>query len=182
MSVQPFTSLKMADDFFSIYLNTGDADGSTGNNKDPTWLYRANQGILDRYKGFKRCFGVVDFVNIPRADALPTSLLGSTIVLRMKQNTQPNSFESTTVSNVAGKIILLEQTNIIYMCNARQLEGTETTAISGVAPPTNTGFPFEVCNPFGPMELCWTATNDFTAIDMGNTWSVKMTYYFYKEW
>ena len=50
MSVQPFTSLKMADDFFSIYLNTGDADGSTGNNSTPRWHYPPNQGILDRYK------------------------------------------------------------------------------------------------------------------------------------
>ena len=175
MSVIPFNNLRQADDFFSIYLDTMDAHrpGAGALTESPMWIFQPNQGILDRYKDFKRCWGVVDFVIIPRVNVVPLGALGGGIVLRMKNNIQPNSYEASD----------LGQTNIIYMCNGKRLEaGVETTAVTGITPPTHVGFPFEVMSPFSPIELYWTDPyNPDTPLDMGNAWQVKITYYFYRE-
>jgi hypothetical protein len=170
MSVIPFNNLRQADDFFSVFLSTANAHPAE-NTTDPTWLFAGtNQGIMDRYKHFKRCWGVVDYVNIPRSDAFPLALAGSSVCLRMYQNQQPNSFDS-----------LNGQSNVIYMCMARKIAGTETSVVSGCSPPTNSGFPFEVMNPFGNIQLGWTLPTANTALQVGRAWEVKITYYFYKE-
>lgn len=180
MSVIPFNNLKQADDFFSIYLSSADAI-SGANNTNPKFLFTTtNQGILDRYKHFKRCWGVVDYVCIPRNNGLPNADNGATICLRMKNNQQPNSFSSKT--KTANSAANSDQVDIIYMASCQNVIGTEN---NGSGPPTQPGFPFEVMNPFGPIELEWTtcfSTNGaYTAINMGANWAVKMTYYFYKE-
>ena len=180
MSVIPFNTLKQADDFFSIYLST--ADTQTGSeNENPRWLYTTtNQGILDRYKNYKRCWGVVDYVSIPRDNGLPTADVGGTICLRMRTNQQPNSFQSKTNSANAGGNS--DQSDIIYMASCQRVIGTEN---GGGGPPTQPGFPFEVMNPFGPIELAWTSCfgtdGAYASIDMGANWAVKMTYYFYDK-
>ena len=175
MSVSPFINLKQADDFFSIYLDTMDAHrpGAGALTESPMWIFQPNQGILDRYKDFKRCWAVVDFVIIPRVNAVPLGALGGGICLRMTHNIQPNSYEASD----------LGQTTAIYMCNGKRLEaGVETTAVTGIVPPTHSGFPFEVMSPFSPIELYWTDPyNPDTPLDMGNAWQVKITYYFYRE-
>ena len=193
MSVQPFSNLGMADDFFSVHLHT--FSKTSGTNAEPVWILKpTNSAVQDRYKFYKRCFAVVDFVDIKAHDNFRT---GDAIAVRDTMNSQPNSYDSLNGYN-----------NIIYMTRGidsadatiastnptpvpQQTSGTDNLGYTNVNHymsftgatkliPQGVGFPYEKLSPFGEQRLVVTDATNNTPIDCGY-WGIKITYYFYKE-
>ena len=188
MSTQPFSNLGMADDFFSVNLHT--SSGNIGSNQNPVWIIDPPNGaVQDRYKFYKRCFAVVDFVDIKADNNFVT---GEAICIRDLNNAQPNSFDS---QNGYNNIIWLSRginsnENVISSTNiqARQ-EATSTNfenitnymSFTGATKliPSGASFPYEKVNAFGEQRYTITKAENNTSIDAG-AWGIKITYYFYR--
>ena len=189
MSVQPFSNLGMADDFFSVVLQTDSK--TTGTNAEPMWVINPSSAMQDRYKFYKRCFAVVDFLAVRAHQNFTT---GEAICVRDVNSSQPNSFDSKNGFN-----------NIIYItrgidANDGTIASTNPTPVSqetaagvftGITHrmsftgatkliPSTNGFPFEKVNPFGEQRYVITSLEQNLPIDCGS-WGIKVTYYFYKE-
>lgn len=95
MSVQPLNSFRQADDFYNVYLHTSKSINNSKTN--PRWIMPVSGLMGDRYKFFKKCIAVVNYLSMPNQVGL---LAGSTYVIRDVSNSQMNSTDSiTTQSN-----------------------------------------------------------------------------------
>lgn len=155
MSTQPFSSFRQADDFFNVYLHTANSINSS--NSNPRWRIHASGAVCDRYKSYKKCIAVVNWVDLPPGSWV--SATGKGLLIRDVNNQQMNSSDTQ-----------INQSNIIYYLSA---------ATSGISTQLQ-GFPYEKVNPFGEQEFSITLTttttpNTSTSID----WGVHITYYFY---
>ena len=161
MSTQPFDSFRQADDFFNIYLHTTNAVNSTHSSRraNPRWNVHANGAICDRYKSYKKCIAVVNWVDIPAVGGM-VSADGIGLVIRDVTNQQMNSIDSD-----------INQTNIIYYIGASKNGNSEQ----------HQGFPYEKMNPFGEQEMSisLTTTNIPLTSEAGVDWGIHITYYFY---
>ena len=164
MSIQPLNTFGMADEFFNVYLHTSEClnKNELGHDSKPIWNL-AKTGLMgDRYKFFKKCIGVVNFV------VLPTSANGATAgkkyLIRDVNNSQSNSTDT----------LLDGQSNIIYSFQT-----------GGDIASTDAGFPYLVTNPFGTQQLMITehdSINPPTDDDeITTSWGIHITYYFYKN-
>ena len=149
MSVsQPFNNFRQADDFFNVYLNSQDSINSS--NQNPRWRINASGAVCDRYKSFKKCIAVVNWVDLPSH----ANVDNNGIIVRDIMNQQMNSSDSN-----------INQTNIIYHLDRSR---NNPAAV-----------PFEKANPFGEQEFILTLAKNSTAINPGNEWGIHITYYFY---
>ena len=71
MSSQPFSSFRQADDFFNVYLHTNDSINTS--TQTPRWLINPSSALQDRYKPYKKCIAVVNFVDLPSGTMIATS-------------------------------------------------------------------------------------------------------------
>jgi len=189
MSIQPFSSFRHADDFFNVVLNTANSINSSKSN--PRWLINASSAVMDRYKPYKKCIGVVNWIDL-QPDANFTS--GGGVVIRDVSSQQMNSSDSLT-----------NQSNIIYFIQAvdtddkyeiQTYENTDQDMTNGDITSTTTtniakalgnakhnlikvGHPYEKVNPFGVQDFSLTPTTSTTAITPTNDWVIHITYYFY---
>ena len=157
MSIQPFDTYKMADDFLNVYLHTSNSINNS--TKEPIQVLPVTGQMGDRYKFYKKCIGVVNFVCLPTSTAGATA--GAKYLIRDISNTQSNSADT-----------LIQQSYIIYNFQA----DTNTSS-------SQVGFPYLVVNPFGQQQLQITEY-DGTAPATGTNeidtdWSIHITYYFY---
>ena len=189
MSIQPFSSFRHADDFFNVVLNTANSINSSKSN--PRWLINASSAVMDRYKPYKKCIGVVNWIDL-QPDANFTS--GGGVVIRDVGSQQMNSSDSLT-----------NQSNIIYFIQAvdtddkyeiQTYENTDQDMTNGDITSTTTtniakalgnakhnlikvGHAYEKVNPFGVQDFSLTPTTSTTAITPTNDWVIHITYYFY---
>lgn len=155
MSTQPFNSFNMADDFFNIFLHTANSINNSANS--PRWNLPITGQMSDRYKFYKKCIGVVNYVNLEVATN--GALVGGQYHIRDITNTQSNSSDTQ----------IGQQSNIIYSFQA------DTNVLTG-----NNGFPYLVVNPFGTQEFSITgATSSTPSTAITKDWGIHITYYFY---
>jgi len=159
MSIQPFDTYKMADDFFNIYLHTSNSINNS--TKEPIWVLPVTGQMGDRYKFYKKCIGVVNFVCLPTSTTGATA--GAKYLIRDISNTQSNSADT----------LIGGQSNIIYNFQA----DTNTSS-------SQVGFPYLVVNPFGQQQLQITEYDGTAPVTSGGDeidedWSIHITYYFY---
>ena len=208
MSVQPFNSLRQADDFFTVVLNT--ANSLNASKSNPRWNINPSGAVCDRYKLYKRCIGVVNWIDL-QPDTNFNS--GKGLVIRDTSNQQMNSSDSlTNQSNIiyflqpvnpndqytitTHKNLKLE--NVEYIVDRDTNSSTYLNTTDGeadfstfsqannVGPVGNAkhnyirvGHPFEKVNPFGNSELTLTLSTSTTPIAPSTDWVIHMTYYFY---
>lgn len=156
MSVQPFNTFRQADDFFNVFLHTSNCINS--NASTPRWRINASGAVCDRYKMYKKCIAVVNYLCIDNT-VISGATAGNSYVLRDVSNQQMNSSDSLT-----------NQSNIIYVFT---YDGTSVLQ--------SPGFPYEKANAFGEQELTITEGGSTTAKTMNadKDWGVHITYYFY---
>ena len=155
MSVQPFNSFSMADDFFNIFLHTSNSINNSAHS--PRWNLPITGQMNDRYKFYKKCIAVVNYVNLEVAN--DGAVVGQQYHIRDITNTQSNSSDTQ----------IGQQSNIIYSFQA------DTNVLS-----SNTGFPYLVVNPFGTQEFSITeATATTPNTSVTKHWGIHITYYFY---
>lgn len=155
MSVQPFNSFSMADDFFNIFLHTSNSINNSAH--IPRWNLPITGQMNDRYKFYKKCIAVVNYVNLEVAN--DGAVAGEQYHIRDITNTQSNSSDTQ----------IGQQSNIIYSFQA------DTNVLS-----SNTGFPYLVVNPFGTQEFSiTTATSTTPNTSVTKHWGIHITYYFY---
>lgn len=155
MSVEPFNTMRQADDFFRVVLHTRESLTNVLDN--PQWLINPSGDVVETYKAYRKCIAVVDWLDIQSlADQ-------DGIVVRDVSNMQMNSSDSVT-----------SQSNIIYY--AQSLSGASNKNETA----QSVGFPYHKANPFGIQELRITKV-DTTAVMAAITedWSIQITYYFY---
>ena len=179
MSSQPFTSFRQADDFFNVYLHTNDSINTSTQN--PRWLINPSSALQDRYKPYKKCIAVVNFVDLPSGTMITTS--GNGLVIRDVSSQQMNSSDSkTNQSNIIYFLQAINNTdsNVIktYKSDDTEVTNTLTPIGSERCNLQKVGFPYEKANPFGIQELTITTTSNTTAIN-ANNWGIHITYYFY---
>ena len=202
MSVQPFNSLRQADDFYTVVLDT--ANSLNASKSNPRWNINPSGAVCDRYKLYKRCIGVVNWIDL-QPDANFVS--GRGLVIRDISNQQMNSSDSLT--NQSNIIYFLQAvnpndeydiishkmtgiTNLTFDASGAETDGS--AVITSADPPTTNkakplgnakhnyirvGHPFEKVNPFGNSELTLTLSTSTTPIAPANDWVLHMTYYFY---
>ena len=161
MSVQPVSNLQQADDFMNVYLHTSNSYNNS--KKAPKWNTPFSASVGDRYKFYKRCVAVVNFI-----DLIPDSVFtsGSGVMIRDVNNQQMNSIDSLT-----------NQSNIIYFIQAVDaLDSMEGNAKSNFQ---KVGHPYEKVNPFGEQEFHITDTSTTLPLNVSNHWGIHITYYFY---
>lgn len=157
MSIQPLNTFGMADEFFNIYLHTSTSINSDP--KNPIWNLSSTGLMGDRYKFFKKCIGVVNFVALDGAN--DGAVLGEKYLIRNMNNSQSNSTDT----------LIGGQTNIIYAYQTDEHISND-----------NAGFPFLLINPFGTQELMITKNNETTPLStITKHWGIHITYYFYKD-
>ncbi len=156
MSVQPFNTFRQADDFFNVFLHTSNCINS--NATIPRWRINASGAVCDRYKMYKKCIAVVNYLCMDD-DVISGATAGDSYVIRDVSNQQMNSSDSIT-----------NQSNIIYVFT---VDGTNVLQ--------SPGFPYEKANPFGEQDLSISVGNTATASTIANAkhWGVHITYYFY---
>ena len=196
MSIQPFNSFRQADDFFNVVLNTANSINSSKSN--PRWLINASSAVVDRYKPYKKCIGVVNWIDL-QPDANFTS--GSGVVIRDVSSQQMNSSDSLTNQSNIIYFIQAVDTDDNYTIKTYQNTEQDIDPNSGTAgdfttvTTTNTakalgnakhnlirvGHPYEKVNPFGVQDFTLTPTTSTTAITPTNDWVIHITYYFYRN-
>lgn len=154
MSVQPFNNFQMADDFFNIFLNTSNSINNSASS--PRWNLPVTGQMNDRYKFYKKCIAVVNYVNVPiEANGADVK---KQYHIRDISNTQSNSADTQ----------IDQQSNIIYSFQ------TDTNVLVGG------GFPYLVVNPFGIQEFSITEASSTTPdTSVTSHWGIHITYYFY---
>jgi len=155
MSVQPFNTFRMADDFFNVFLYT--ANSLNNSASSPIWNLPTTGQMGDRYKFYKKCIGVVNYVSLPVTSN--GAVAGNQYFIRDITNTQSNSSDTQ----------IGQQSNIIYSFQA------DTNIITN-----QTGFPFLVVNPFGTQQMSITSADNIPSSVTVN-WGIHITYYFYYE-
>lgn len=158
MSVQPFNNFQMADDFFNVFLHTSDSINNSASS--PRWNLPVTGQMNDRYKFYKKCIAVVNYVNVPiTAGGGGGVVAGGQYHIRDISNTQSNSADTQ----------INQQSNIIYSFQV------DTNVLT-----SNNGFPYLVVNPFGTQEFSITgATSTTASTSITNHWGIHLTYYFY---
>jgi len=156
MSVQPFNTFRMADDFFNVFLYTGNSINNS--DSSPIWNLPTTGQMGDRYKFYKKCIGVVNYVSLPVVNN--GAVAKSQYFIRDITNTQSNSSDTQ----------IQQQSNIIYSFQA------DTNVITN-----QTGFPYLVINPFGTQQLTITSGDSLSPASITVNWGIHITYYFYYE-
>ena len=189
MSIQPFSSFRQADDFFNVVLNTANSINSSKSN--PRWLINASSAVMDRYKPYKKCIGVVNWIDL-QPDANFTS--GGGVVIRDVSSQQMNSSDSLT--NQSNIIYFIQTTDTDDKYEIETYKNTDQDMTNGDITSTTTtniakalgnakhnlikvGHPYEKVNPFGVQDFSLTPTTSTTAITPTNDWVIHITYYFY---